>query len=129
MQCYGSALASMRIRIRIRIQLFTSMQIKIRNQGDQNNADPGGSGSWSLFAVKKFNFLHKKLYFMLVIGHKTHPHRFPCSWIWIRIPNMNTYLDPGEPNQWGSGSTTLKNYKALVRYRNILMKEEAYSPV
>jgi hypothetical protein len=95
MQCYGSALASMRIRIRI--QLFTSMQIKIRNQGDQNNADPGGSGSWSLFAVKKFNFLHKKLYFMFVIGHKTHPHRFPCSWIWIRIPNMNTYLDPGEP--------------------------------
>ncbi len=32
--------------------------------GDQNNADPGGSGSWSLFAVKKFKFLHKKLYFM-----------------------------------------------------------------
>jgi hypothetical protein len=29
--------------------------------------------------------------------------QFPCSWIRIRIPNIDP--DPGQPNQSGSGST------------------------
>jgi hypothetical protein len=31
----------------------------------------------------------------------------PCSWIRIRICILKTDLDPGEPNECGSGSTTL----------------------
>jgi hypothetical protein len=33
--------------------------------------------------------------------------KFPCPWIRIFIPNINSDPGPGQPNQCGSGSTTL----------------------
>ncbi len=72
---------------------------------------------------KKFNFYMKNIPdFSLVIGEHTYEGakafwkdrkqglflnfgQFPCSWIRIRIPNRD--LDPGQPNECGSGSTSL----------------------
>jgi hypothetical protein len=51
--------------------------------------------------------------------------QFPCSWIRIRIPIMDT--DPGEPNQGGSMLIRILLFSwFLIRIRNLLINMMRY---
>ncbi len=78
------------------------------DQGSQNNAGPGGPGSWSDFCVTKSWIFTWKMYLKKVRGQKrtyegtkaflkgrkpglfVNFGQFPCSWIQIRIRISNT---------------------------------------